>query len=264
LLHSLYGFGAVCSPLAATQFAQMRRWSFHYLISLGIAIINTVFLLLAFRGKTQDACLQAIGQAAGERGTSTDSKYRQILGQKVVHLIAFFSLFYVGVEFTVAGWTVTYIINQRHGGPSSGYISTGFFAGLCAGRLALLWVNKKVGERRVIFIYTIVSIGLEVLVWFVPSLIGDAVAVALVGFVFGPIYPIMMNETARLIAPWLLTGSIGWIAGFGFTGSALFPFITGALAQRFGIQSLQPFLVVLLSVMFVLWWLVPKERRRTE
>ena len=27
------------------------------------------------------------------------------------------------------GWTVTYIINERHGGPSSGYISTGFFAG---------------------------------------------------------------------------------------------------------------------------------------
>ena len=27
-----------------------------------------------------------------------------------------------------------------------------------------------------------------------------------------------MNETGRLLPPWLLTGSIGWIASFGFSG----------------------------------------------
>lgn len=30
---------------------------------------------------------------------------------------------------TLLGWTVTYVINERGGGPSSGYISSGFFAG---------------------------------------------------------------------------------------------------------------------------------------
>lgn len=62
------------------------------------------------------------------------------------------------------GWIVTYIIDVRGGGPTSGYISTGFFggmqhfsliyfdlsldsAGLMAGRLALLWVNEKVGFK---------------------------------------------------------------------------------------------------------------------
>jgi len=158
------------------------------------------------------------------------------------------------------GWTVTYIIDRRHGGASSGYISTGFFGGLTLGRVALLWVNERIGERLVIFIYIILSIGFELIVWLVPSLVGGALAVSLVGFVFGPIYPILMNESSRLIPPWLLTGSIGWIGGFGFAGSALFPFLTGALASRFGIQSLQPFLVVLMAVMFGIWALVPKQR----
>ena len=27
------------------------------------------------------------------------------------------------------GWIVTYVINQRHGGPSSGYTSSGFYGG---------------------------------------------------------------------------------------------------------------------------------------
>jgi fucose permease len=48
------------------------------------------------------------------------------------------------VEVTIGGWIVTYIIQVRGGGPSSGYISSGFFGGLTFGRVALLWVNKKV------------------------------------------------------------------------------------------------------------------------
>ena len=85
------------------------------------------------------------------------------MGLKVVHLLAFFALAYVGVEFTLAGmssicpfsavliyfdlylgWIVTFIIDKRHGGPSSGYISSGFFAGMTLGRVGLLWLNKLV------------------------------------------------------------------------------------------------------------------------
>ena len=80
----------------------------------------------------------------------------------------------------------------------------------------------------------------ELVVWFVPSLIGGAVAVSLVGVLLGPIYPIVMNEAGRILPRWLLTGCIGWIAGFGQTGSAILPFMTGAIASKTGIKSLQP------------------------
>jgi hypothetical protein len=53
-------------------------------------------------------------------------------------------------------------------------------------------------------------------------------------------YPILMNQTARILPRWLLTGAVGWIAGIGQAGSALLPFATGVLAARFGISSLQP------------------------
>ena len=48
------GVGALCSPLISTQFAQLPRWSFHYLTSLGVAFINFVFLTLVLRFRTQD------------------------------------------------------------------------------------------------------------------------------------------------------------------------------------------------------------------
>lgn len=41
---------------------------------------------------------------------------------------------------------------------STGYISSGFFGGLALGRVALLWVNKVVGERRVLFIYGTIAL----------------------------------------------------------------------------------------------------------
>ena len=56
---------------------------------------------------------------------------------------------------------------------------------------------------------------LELIVWLVPSLIGNGVAVSIVGMLLGPIYPIVMNESSRILPRWLLTRSIGWIAGFG-------------------------------------------------
>ncbi|PPQ65344.1 hypothetical protein CVT26_000057 [Gymnopilus dilepis] len=54
VLHAAYGLGAFASPLVATQFAQLPRWSFHYLASLGIAVSNTIILISVFKLQRQD------------------------------------------------------------------------------------------------------------------------------------------------------------------------------------------------------------------
>lgn len=119
--------------------------------------------------------------------------------------------------------------------------------------------RPQIGEHRAIYIYVFIAIGfvfycevcfaglyicctpsLELIVWLVPSLIGGAVAVSLVGVLLGPIYPIVMNESGRILPRWLLTCCIGWIAGLGQTGSAALPFMTGIIASKSGIKSLQP------------------------
>ncbi|KAL1744994.1 major facilitator superfamily domain-containing protein [Schizophyllum fasciatum] len=258
-LHAAYGLGALAAPLVSTQFSQMRHWSFHYLASMGLGLSSVVVQIAVFRGRTHDECLVRIGQPPQEKGVSTESNFKQIFRLKNMHILAVFSLVYVGVEVTIGGWIVSYVIDERGGGPDSGYISSGFFAGLMLGRLVLLWVNAKIGEWFALFLYAILAIGLELVVWLVPSLIGGGVAVSLVGLLLGPFYPIAMNQAARILPSWLLTPSIGWIAGFGQAGSAVLPFITGALAQSTGIGSLQPFLVSMMGFMMVLWALVPRK-----
>ncbi|EIW78196.1 MFS general substrate transporter [Coniophora puteana RWD-64-598 SS2] len=256
--------GAVVSPLVATHFSTVPRWSFHFLTSLGISLANVVILSAVFRFKKQDECLAQIGVPAGDRGTSNRGEFRQIIALKEVHLLALFILFYVGTEVTLGGWTISYIINVRGGGSSAGYISMGFFGGMMVGRLALHWVNEKVGERRALIAYAVLAIALEFVVWLVPSLAGDAVAVASIGILLGPMYPIAMNHAGRVLPRWLLTGSIGWIASVGQAGSALLPFMTGAIASKAGIATLQPILVGFMAVMTGFWLLVPASSHRHD
>ncbi|KAG9126758.1 hypothetical protein FRC07_002093 [Ceratobasidium sp. 392] len=266
LLHAVYGAGAFVAPLVATQFAQLPRWSFHYLTSLGLAIINAIVLLVVFKLRSQDEIL-GIPTAThvdvdAPTSTGDQNKYKQIFGSRAVQLMAFFIWVYVGTEVTIGGWIVTFVIEERGGGP-------GFFGGLMLGRVALLWVNEKIGERRVIYLYSVLAIGLELVVWRVPNIIGNGVAVSLVGLILadhirstGPFYPIAMNITGKIVPRWILTGSIGWIASFGQAGSAVFPFMTGALAQKHGVKVLQPMLIGMIGAMLVLWTLIPSVPKR--
>ncbi|CAE6407509.1 unnamed protein product [Rhizoctonia solani] len=135
LLHAFYGAGAFISPLVATQFAQLPRWSFHYLSSLGVAVVNATALLVVFRFRRQhevmglpDPDLSHPHNSSHGDSSNGSNKYKQIFGSRAVQLMAFFIWVYVGVEVTIGGWIVTFVIEERGGGPSAGYISSGFFA----------------------------------------------------------------------------------------------------------------------------------------
>ena len=53
-------------------------------------------------------------------------------------------------------------------------------------------------------------------------------------------FPIVINHVAVVLPRHLVNGTIGWMSACGAGGSALLPFITGAMASNLGIESLQP------------------------
>lgn len=83
-------------------------------------------------------------------------------------------------------------------------------------------------------------IRLEVAIWLIPSLIENAIAVAVVGLLPGPMFPILTNHSTTILPRWLITDCAGYITGAGQAGSAVLPFLTGPLASKFGVASLQP------------------------
>ncbi|KAF8181818.1 MFS general substrate transporter [Pholiota molesta] len=260
LLHAFYGVGALISPLFATQFAQMKHWSLHFAVTLMLSLINAAAQAYVFKFKDQDENLMLAGEIVPEKLNAEEgNKYSQLLHLKAVHLIALFLVIYIGVEMTIGGWIVTILVFSRGGGPKTGYITSGYFGGMTVGRVVLIQVNKKIGEIRAIYVYTCFVILLQLVVWLVPFLIVDAIAVFLIGVLLGPMYPIAISHAGRVIPRSLVTGAIGWITAAGAAGSALLPFLTGTVAGKLGVGALQPLLLVMMVVMGGIWGLVPKE-----
>ncbi|KAI0654405.1 MFS general substrate transporter [Cubamyces menziesii] len=265
MLHGVYGLGAMASPLVSTQFALLPHWSFVYLIHLGLLIITAIMQVITFKFQNQEQCAKEIGQPPPDNGSdSLLLRYKRVFRLRVVHLMALFAFIYVGIEVSIGSWIVTYVIKLRNGGPDSGYIPSGLFGGLMIGRVALLPFSKLVGERRVIFLYILLVMALEFVVWFVHSQVGDALAVAFIGFFLGPLFPIMTNHAGGILPPDLISGGVGWIASWGAAGAAVWPFVVGAIASRTGIGSLTPFVVSLTGVLFVTWACVPRSRQQIQ
>jgi fucose permease len=108
------------------------------------------------------------------------------------------------------------------------------------------------------------SIVFELLVWQVPNVIGDSVALALVGLLLGPVYPCAMVVFSRAIGRKDQVSSLSVISAFGSSGGAVAPFTTGILAQAAGTFVLHPIAIGLFGAMLVCWYCLPNVRKRTE
>jgi hypothetical protein len=120
--HSLFGAGALVAPLISTQFAQIPRWSFHYLVLLGVAIGDFVQMVGVFRGRGFEDVSREMGIApevlehpvspiSSDSCTMGDGTDREeveeavgILPKKLyVPLLALFMFLCVGVEVSIGG-----------------------------------------------------------------------------------------------------------------------------------------------------------------
>jgi fucose permease len=163
----------------------------------------------------------------------------------------------------LTGWVVEFLIRVRGGEPSHvGYVASGFWGGLTLGRILLADITFRLGERRMIFLYILLALIVQFIFWFVPNIIANAVMISLLGFFIGPFFPTGINVATKLIPRELHVSAIGFMATTGQAGSAAFPFLTGAIAAKVGVQVLQPVLVGLLVGMVGLWAAVPRVTRR--
>jgi fucose permease len=97
---------------------------------------------------------------------------------KIVLLGALFIFAYQGAEVSISGWVISFLLTTRHGDPSSvGYVTAGFWAGITLGRFLLSHPAHKIGEKRFVYAVVVGAAAFQLLVWFVPNVVGDAVAV---------------------------------------------------------------------------------------
>src|SRR5947209_18493050 len=74
------------------------------------------------------------------------------------------------------------------------YISSAFWGGLTFGRFALAWITNRGGEWRMIFLYIILCIGVQLVFWFVPSIVVGSAMIGILGFLLGPFFPVVRSS----------------------------------------------------------------------
>lgn len=88
------------------------------------------------------------------------------------------------------GWVVEFLIRVRGGKASHvGYVASGFWGGLTLGRIFLADITHRLGERRMVMLYVLLSLVVQLIFWFVPNIITNAVMISLLGFFLGPLFP---------------------------------------------------------------------------
>ncbi len=184
---------------------------------------------------------------------------------RVVLLGALFLFMYQGAEVSIAGWVTSFLMADRGSSePAVGYITAGFWAGITVGRFALAVPAQRVGARRFVYGVVVGAAVFELLVWFVPNVISNAVSVAIVGLLIGPVYPCAAGIFMRSLSRRERIAGMSTMTAFGSAGGAAAPFVTGMLAQVAGPYVLHPIVIGLFAAMLGFWYLIPAPKKPTE
>lgn len=283
LMHGSYGLGGTIGPLIATAMVASGGllWSRYYILTLGVAIFNGILAGWSFwnyeaQTNAQSTLMTSIERASSRVHNSMPSNERQktsvvlremlkAFKNKTVLLGALFIFAYQGAEVSISGWVISFLITSRHGDPRRvGYVTSGFWAGITLGRFLLSAPAHKFGEKLFVYFLICGAAAFQLLVWLVPNVVGDAVAVSIVGLLLGPVYPCAAFIFTRSIGQKEQVSSMSVISAFGSSGGAFSPFTTGILAQVVGTFVLHPIAIGLFAVMMVCWYLLPNVRKRTE
>ena len=225
-----YGGGGIIGPLLATAIVTNGHlWSTFYSIPLGIAAVNLILGYWSFRNYERDLPRTLLSepecensrqhlqsQSREDSSVGSKSTLREALHNKTTLLGALFIFSYQGAEVSISGWVISFLLTYRSPAASSrasiGYVTAGFWAGITIGRFLLSHPSHKLGEKISVFILIAGATAFQLLVWLVPNIIGEAVAVALVGLLLGPIYPCGTVIFSKLIGRRLQMSSLAFIS----------------------------------------------------
>ncbi|KAJ5677985.1 uncharacterized protein N7477_003618 [Penicillium maclennaniae] len=272
--HGSYGIGGTVAPLFATAMVSHGiRWSFFYAVSLTFSLINlgySTWAFLNYEHDTPEEPHRAVQpttprpEGAGEIPTRAQL-FKRAIRNRTTLLGAMFIFAYQGAEVSVSGWIVSFLISYRHGDPSRvGYVSAGFWAGITVGRFLLTHPAAKIGHKIAVVVMIAGAVAFQLLTWLVPNVIGEAVSVAILGLLLGPVYPSATAVFTKLLPRSMHISSLSFISALGSSGGAFSPFVTGILAQNVGTMVLHPICIGLYGVMAASWLLLPKISKRSE
>lgn len=253
-LHAFYGVGALAGPvMAAGLLDRGLQWNAVYLVLAAGAVPLLVGFALRYPGT---------GTAA-EDELVRPRAFRAALRHRGVVLAAVFLAVYVGVEVGIGNWGYSFLTEERgQGALLAGWVVSAYWFGFTAGRFVLNAAAERAGVGPVALIYgCLAGVAAGAALVLLPPAWAPAVGLAVLGFFLGPIFPLTIAVLPGLAPRWLVPTAVGVLVGTSVGGGALFPWVAGAMADRYGLDTLLPYTLGLTALLTLLWWAVNRPSR---
>lgn len=211
LIHGCYALGGFAGPLIASAIASNSNgnWAAFYYVPTGIGALN--FMLCSYAFKDETNLSRNRHQTPGQRASTTALfELKATLKLKEVWLISVFFFLYLGAAITAGGWVVEFLVVVRDGRLSRvGYISSAYMGGTALGRFLLAEPTFRLGEKRMLVLYSVIAVALQIIFWRVPNIVVNAVSVSFLGFVLGPFFATAVSVGSKLIPKELQQSGLG-------------------------------------------------------
>ena len=222
-LHMFFGLSAVLSPLLIGLSLDIS-WR---LPMLGIGVLGFASLPLALRVQLpQAASLERLSRA----------NVLPMARNGLIVMVTSVLVLYIWVEIALIGWAVTYLteVFQEPYGRSTVVVSL-FWGAIFLGRLAMMWLAKRLSTELILQIPLIAGVPLLVLVGLAPSALVVYAVVFLLGLCVAPVFPTMFALALQRFPRRPGTVAILVLLGAA-AGATLPPYVMGLVAETFSFR----------------------------
>ena len=226
-LHAFWGIGTLIGPILFGLLLNHNiNWRSGYLI---LAIVQIVIMITVFTSRS------LFSDAKRDMSIKVESpKFLEVMKQPGVKQAVFAFLLYVGFETTTIMWSGSYLVYAKAFTPDkAAFISSLFFIGITSSRIFTGFISSKAEDRTLIKGGIFLILISCVLIMVLPKNFAP-ICLFLIGFGCGPIYPLMMHESATLFPKKYVTSIIGYQSAFSYIGIITLPTLYGFIAKNMG------------------------------
>ena len=160
---------------------------------------------------------------------------------------------YTGLEVTAGQWTYSLFTESRGVAPAVAGTWVGvYWASLTAGRIVFGSVAGRVPPLVMLRVVMLVAPLGAVLVWSNVSPVAAFIGLALMGFCFAPVFPLLISLTPGRVGQQVSDQAIGFQVSAACLGAAGVPGLTGLLTRFGGLEVVGPMLLIVSVALLVL------------
>ena len=177
-----------------------------------------------------------------------------LLGNNSVIVAGVMLFCMVGIEVSLASWTTTYFRKIGFADHRASLVFSMLWACKIVGRLiAAQVVTTAIGKTAIQVTSLASAVGLLILTLTMNQRVAVA-CVALLGLVFGPVFPTTVGVTFAKFSPSLYGSIFAIIYSVGLLGSSLVPALIGYYSKIRSIRTGYGILAMLAALLFVFAW----------